>query len=80
MNWLDNVVVDWISWNIFPISIAGIIAVALLGLGLAINANHKEQVRFMELCMLEQPEYQCMILWRGGKRSMVPIPIVVPIR
>lgn len=39
-----------------------------------------EKERFMEACLKDKKEYECVAMWRSGDShtSMVPIPIVIP--
>jgi hypothetical protein len=66
--------------------IVGIIVGVILALGLialvlvAVASDAKARARFMEQCIEDRPEYECTAMWRAGEATVVPVPIVIPIR
>ena len=73
MDWMERVLL-----GLHGLLVAGIV-VLLLSLPFAIKEDAERQRRFMEQCMQDHKEYECVALWREGEPDTVPVLIPMPI-
>ncbi len=67
----------FIRWNIPEIALAVAIIAILVAITAAVVGHQARYEWFMEQCMEDHKEYECVILWRQGSRSSI-IPIMIP--
>ena len=70
---------DWILDNFGWFLVAFAVVIIALGV-MAGNASMRDRMAFMEDCMKDRKEYECTAMWRAGQPSVVPMPIVIPVR
>lgn len=62
--------VDWLG-----LLIIGIIVLMVVALGIAGYAETQQNKTFMEECMKDRKEYECVAMWRAGNTHTVVVPI-----
>lgn len=67
--WIEDL---WLAWLLV------IVGVPIIGW--AINYEIDQQKAFMEACIKNKKEYECVAMWRSGNVSALIIPMPVVIR
>lgn len=68
---------DWVLDHLGGIFVVAIVLLLVLAVAGGVE-KEKTRERFMEQCVKDRKEYECIAMWRAGEPQVVPVPIIIP--
>lgn len=71
---------DFFADNIGHILIGTFLLALILAIILMIHEDHKTYHAWLDECVKDHKEYECVAMYRAGERNIIaiPVPIIVP--